>query len=66
MKDGRRYGFECKRMDAPKLTPSMKIALEDLDLERLIVIYPGDRSYPLHDRVEAVPISVLAESRPII
>jgi hypothetical protein len=53
-------------MDAPKLTPSMKIALEDLDLERLIVIYPGDRSYPLHDRVEAVPISVLAKSRSII
>ena len=31
-KDGRRFGIECKRVDAPRLTPSMRIALEDLEL----------------------------------
>jgi len=61
-KDGRRLGLEMKRTDAPTLTPSMRIALEDLSLERLIVLYPGNRRYPLADRVEAVPLSLLAEA----
>lgn len=55
-KQGKRLGFECKRMDAPTLTPSMRIAMEDLKLNRLIVIYPGERRYPLTDRIEVVPI----------
>ncbi|OFZ70172.1 MAG: hypothetical protein A2Z01_09650 [Betaproteobacteria bacterium RBG_16_58_11] len=61
-KDGRRLGLEMKRTDAPTLTPSMRIALEDLRLERLVVLYPGNRRYPLAERVEAVPISLLAET----
>ncbi len=61
-KDGRRLGLEMKRTDAPTLTPSMRIALEDLRLERLVVLYPGTRRYPLAERVEAVPISLLAET----
>ena len=61
LKDGRRLGLEMKRTDAPTLTPSMRIALEDLRLERLVVVYPGVRRYPLAERVEAVPISLLAE-----
>ena len=56
---GRRIGVECKRSDAPKLTPSMKTALVDLKLTRLFVVYPGDRRYALADRVEAVPLSEL-------
>ncbi len=55
-KDGRRIGVECKRMDAPGLTPSMRTALEDLQLEQLLVVYPGDQRYPLADRVEAIPL----------
>lgn len=61
-KDGRRLGLEMKRTDAPALTPSMRIALEDLRLERLVVLYPGNRRYPLAERVEAVPVSLLAET----
>jgi predicted AAA+ superfamily ATPase len=34
------FGIECKRADAPKLTPSIRIALEDLGLERVAAIYP--------------------------
>jgi len=59
-KHGRRIGFECKRTDAPRLTPSMKIAVETLALNRLMVIYPGDHSYPLHDRIDVVPLSFFA------
>jgi hypothetical protein len=58
---GKLFGVECKRVDAPRLTPSIRIALEDLQLERVAVVYPGSRRYALADRVEAVPLSVLAE-----
>ena len=53
---GRRIGVEFKREDAPRLTHSMHVALKDLKLERLSVIYPGTRRYRLHDRVEALPL----------
>jgi predicted AAA+ superfamily ATPase len=56
---GKRIGVECKRADAPTLTPSMRIALKDLKLDKLIVVYPGERSYPLADRVEVVPLADL-------
>ena len=62
LKDGRRLGLEMKRTDAPTLTPSMRIALEDLRLERLAVLYPGNRRYLLAERVEVVPVSLLAET----
>jgi predicted AAA+ superfamily ATPase len=58
-KDGRRFGVEIKRADAPRLTPSMRTALEDLRLDRLLVIYPGNRRYPLAEGVEVVPLQVL-------
>jgi uncharacterized protein len=58
-KHGRRVGVECKRADAPTLTPSMRIALHDLKLDRIVVAYPGDRRYPLADRVEVVPLAEL-------
>lgn len=52
---GRRIGIEVKRMDAPRFTPSMRIALEDLALDRLVILYPGERRYLLAEQVEAVP-----------
>ena len=60
LKQGRKLGVECKRVDAPRMTPSMKAALEDLQLDHLAVIYPGNRSYPLADQVRAVPLEALA------
>src|SRR5208283_2959784 len=51
-KNGRRIGVECKRMDAPRLTPSMKIALNDLKLDHLYVTYPGVKRYALAKNVE--------------
>ncbi len=63
LKDGRRLGMECKRVDAPRLTPSMQIALKDLQLDHLAVIYPGERSYPLAEKVTAVPLSSFGAGR---
>ena len=59
MKDGRRIGVEFKRSDAPQMTASMRIAMQDLALDALYVVYPGERRYGLADRVEAVPLSAL-------
>ena len=59
--DGRMLGIECKRVDAPHLTPSMRIALEDLKLEQIAVVYPGARRYSLMDRVHAVPCEALVD-----
>jgi uncharacterized protein len=53
----RRIGVECKRSAAPVLTPSMRIALADLKLDELMVVYPGERRYPLAKRVHAVPLA---------
>jgi uncharacterized protein len=60
-KDGRRLGVEIKRADAPTLTPSMRIALQDLRLDYLAVLYPGSRRYELTERVSVVPLATLAE-----
>jgi len=56
-KNGKRIGVECKRVDAPTLTPSMRIALADLKLDKLHVVYPGDQRYRLSEGVEATPLS---------
>lgn len=57
---GRLLGVECKRADAPRLTPSIRIALADLNLAWVSIVYPGDRRYLIGDRVEAVPLKTLA------
>jgi predicted AAA+ superfamily ATPase len=58
--DGRRVGIEVKRMDAPRFTPSMRVALEDLQLDRLVVLYPGERRYPLGENVDVIPATILS------
>ena len=60
VKRGRRYGVEVKFQDAPRLTPSMRIALSDLRLQQLTVLYPGDQRYALDPRVTVVPLAELA------
>lgn len=55
-KNGRRYGVEVKFQDAPRITPSMRIALHDLGLERLVVVYPGTDRYALDKRIEVLPV----------
>lgn len=55
MRQGKRYGFEIKLADAPASTKSMRIAIDDLGLERLFVVYPGVESYALDSRIEVLP-----------
>jgi uncharacterized protein len=56
-KRGRRIGIECKRADAPVLTSSMRIAMTDLKLDELWVVYPGKKRYMLAKKVEVVPLA---------
>ena len=58
----RLLGVECKRVDAPRMTTSIRIALEDLGLERVVVVYPGERRYRIAERVEALPLSDLVDA----
>lgn len=57
----RLFGVECKRADAPKLTPSIRIAMRDLELQRVAIVYPGAQRYAVGESVEAVPLDTLAE-----
>jgi hypothetical protein len=59
IRNGRRVGVEFKRADAPQMTPSMRIALNDLALDALYVVYPGERRYRLGERVEVVPLAAV-------
>jgi predicted AAA+ superfamily ATPase len=59
---GRRIGIECKRTDAPTLTASMRIALADLKLDELNVVYPGEKRYSLAKKIEVVPLAELVNA----
>ena len=61
IKSGRMLGVECKRIDAPRMTPSMRTAREDLQLEQIAVVYPGTKRYSLDDGVAAVPLGAVEE-----
>lgn len=61
IKDQQRIGVECKRMDAPKLTPSMRTAMEDLELDKLIVVYPGSQPYSLVKGINVLPLAKAIE-----
>ncbi|MEO6126217.1 MAG: hypothetical protein ABIR32_21160 [Ilumatobacteraceae bacterium] len=43
-----------KRTDRPKLTPSIRSELEDLDIEQIVVVHAGIATFPLADGVSAV------------
>lgn len=62
----RLFGVECKRADAPRMTRSLRNAIDDLGLERAIIVYPGTRRYPLADNVEAVPLTDLASASGVL
>lgn len=55
------YGIECKRTDTPRATPSIRNALGDLGLSRVAIIYPGSKRFGITEKVEAVPLRVIAE-----
>jgi uncharacterized protein len=54
---GKNWAIEFKFEDAPRMTRSMHSAIQDLELEKLWVVYPGKIGYALHEKVFAVPLA---------
>ena len=66
MRGRKRLGFEFKRTEAPRITPSMRSALADLRLDRLDVVHAGRETYPLGERTRAVALGrILADVEPL-
>jgi uncharacterized protein len=61
----RRLGFEIKRTDAPRLTPSMRTALADLSLDELTVVHAGLHAFPMAPRVRALPLRGVLDLKPL-
>jgi predicted AAA+ superfamily ATPase len=59
VRGGERRAFEIKRTSSPRVTPSMRSALEDLRLDRIDVIHAGDRTFDLARGIRAVALSRL-------
>ncbi len=55
----RRWGFEIKRTSSPAITPSLRIALNDLKLQHLVIIHGGEHTFSLDKKVRAVPLTRL-------
>ena len=53
---GQRFGVEMKFSEAPKITKSMHVALEDLKLKHLWVLHPGQKTYPMTTNITSLAI----------
>ncbi len=56
---GKRYGIEFQLSDTPSITRSMTIAMQDLELEKLFIVYPGEGRLMLRERVERTALREL-------
>ena len=51
---------QFKYTDAPRTTKSMHIALVDLKLDKLLLVYPGKDIFPLTEKIAAVGLETIA------
>ena len=58
----RRWGFEFKCTDVPKMTKSMWSALEELKLAHIWVVYPGKETFKIQEKVTALGIGDLKKA----
>jgi predicted AAA+ superfamily ATPase len=62
MRGSRRTGVEFKYSSAPTISKSMRIALEDLRLDHLYIVTPGDKSFALAEDISVLGLSRLDEA----
>ena len=55
--NGKNWGIEFKYQDALQITKSMRVAVEDLSLAHLWVIYPGTQAYTLDKKITVLPLT---------
>ncbi len=53
-KDGKKIGIEFKYTDSPKITSSMRIALEELHLDELYIIIPLEENFLIAENVRVM------------
>jgi predicted AAA+ superfamily ATPase len=58
---GHRYGVEVKYNEAPPVTKSMRIALDNLNLDKMWIIYPGKHVYPVDDKILVCPLDHISD-----
>ena len=56
-----RFGFEIKRTTSPRITPSMRSALNNLKLRHLDVVHAGESTFPLGEKIRAVAFERIME-----
>lgn len=56
---GKKIGFEFKFTDAPKITKSMNISIQDLKLNKLFILYPGSKNFSLSEKIHVIGIEQL-------
>lgn len=56
---GKLYGFEIKATERPRKTHSMTIAMQDLSLDKIFVVYPGEITFPITESITALAFSDL-------
>ncbi len=61
-KGTRNWGVEIKYQDAPRLTRSMRIAIDSLKLDRLWIVYPGKKSYPVAADIHVLSLNDIGSS----
>lgn len=62
MKNGKKLGFEVKFSETPKITRSMLSAVDDLKLDKLFLVYKGQREFFLDEKIYTLPASKIYES----
>jgi hypothetical protein len=60
----RRVGVEIKLTAMPSVTPSMRIAMQDLKLDHLWVVHAGKDTFPLGERMTAIAAARLLADMP--
>jgi hypothetical protein len=63
---GRRFGFEFKYSEAPRITRSAHTAIGDLKLDHVWVVYPGEHVFPIEKKITAMPLTQLSELPSVI
>jgi predicted AAA+ superfamily ATPase len=59
-KGKKRIAFEFKYTEPPKTTRSMQIAMNDLNLDHLYIVHPGNDSFPIQKKITALSLKDLA------
>ena len=57
VKGGKRIGFEIKHTSSPTLTHSIKLAIDELKLDQIFVIFNGSKKFQMANKIFACPLS---------